>query len=190
MNEDIYSPNLHYLHFGLGVSGADGISRVLAAYIHELCVGGVQQFMGNVAETGPPGWDTADVKSTERGGEEDRSEWDVCTTFLVLPAVLLGRVGNESHTQRTYHGMAAMLRTLHTVFPVILMLTFCGSYFIILFCKWKLRPRKASTLAQITLVSFGAKSGAQGCLMSPFRASTAYNSGSFMRVQRCCIHVP
>lgn len=87
------------------MSGADGISRVLAAYIHELCVGGehrslvVQQFMGNVAETGPPGWDTAEVKSTERGGKEDTSEWDVCATFLVLPAVLLGRVGNESHTE-------------------------------------------------------------------------------------------
>lgn len=80
MNEDIYSPSLHYLHFGLGVSGADRISRVLAAYIHELCVGGehrflvVQQFMGNMAETGPPGWDTAEVKRTERGGRKTPSE--------------------------------------------------------------------------------------------------------------------
>lgn len=104
--------------------------------------------------------------------------------------MLLGRLGNESHTERTYHVLAAMLITLRTGFTVILMLTFCGRYFVILVCKWKLSPRKASALAQITLVSFGAESGAQGCLRSRYRASTAYNLGAFMRVTWGCIRVP
>lgn len=104
--------------------------------------------------------------------------------------MLLGRVGNESHPERTHHMLAAMLITLHTVFTVVLMLTFCGSYFIILVCKWKLRPRKASALAQITLVSFRAKSGARGCLTSPYRASTAYNLGAFMRLKWGGVRIP
>lgn len=64
--------------------------------------------------------------------------------------------------------LTAMLRTLPTVFTLILIVALYGSYLIIFFHKsgnWGLE--RSGCLSKSTLVSFGAKSGAHGCLMRP-----------------------
>lgn len=82
-----------------------------------------------------------------------------------------------------------MLRTLHTEFTLNLVVTLCGSYFIILFFKsgnWGLE--RSGHLSRVTLVSYGAKNGAHGCPMRPgfLTAHSSSNFGAFMTVQLCC----
>lgn len=85
--------------------------------------------------------------------------------------------------------LSALLRTLHTEFTLILVVTLCGSYFIILSFA-EVETEGPGYMSKVTLVNFGATAGAQGHLTRPgllTEHSPASDFAAFLIVGLCCV---